>query len=463
MNNPFQHSEEYLNYLMSLPKELYIKILENLFLGVFVSDQNGKTIYVNPAISRHYGKLPEDLVGDSDWGKWEGVVYPPAYKNMLAMKRPLIYRQKNMLSRNYMEVIDTPVMKEDTPDDIDFTVYVIQENFSDVDFDADAKLMEKPEKVKKRQRRNIVGESHAFLKRIVELERIAKSDMSILLLGESGTGKTLIAEYIHQCSDRGFGPFMSINCGAIPDNLLESELFGYASGSFTGANTRGKKGLLESADKGTVFLDEIGDLPLNLQVKLLHAIESKSFLPVGGTTPVHVDVRIISATNKDLKTAIAQKNFREDLYWRIGSFISYIPPLRERKEDIIPLSLHYLKKQNLKYGTNKVFYALTLLALVNYDWPGNIRELKNVIERMYVLTSGSIIYESKVPEEIRMHVPRTDDKFYYSYDQLLDQVKSYIIQDCYSRRKTSVGVAEELGITQSKASRLIRKYCAKEE
>ena len=362
-----------------------------------------------------------------------------------------------------MEIIDTPVMKEDAPDDIDFTVYVIQENFSDVDFDADAKLMEKPEKVKKRQRRNIVGESHAFLKRIVELERIAKSDMSILLLGESGTGKTLIAEYIHQCSDRGFGPFMSINCGAIPDNLLESELFGYASGSFTGANTRGKKGLLESADKGTVFLDEIGDLPLNLQVKLLHAIESKSFLPVGGTTPVHVDVRIISATNKDLKTAIAQKTFREDLYWRIGSFISYIPPLRERKEDIIPLSLHYLKKQNLKYGTNKVFYSLTLLALVNYDWPGNIRELKNVIERMYVLTSGSIIYESKVPEEIRMHVPRTDDKFYYSYDQLLDQVKSYIIQDCYSRRKTSVGVAEELGITQSKASRLIRKYYAKEE
>lgn len=155
--------------------------------------------------------------------------------------------------------------------------------------------------------------------------------------------------------------------------------------------------------------------------------------------------------------------FREDLYWRIGSFISYIPPLRERKEDIIPLSLHYLKKQNLKYGTNKVFYSLTLLALVHYDWPGNIRELKNVIERMYVLTSGSIIYESKVPEEIRMHVPQTDDKFYHSYDQLLDQVKSYIIQDCYSRKKTSVGVAEELGITQSKASRLIRKYCAKEE
>jgi transcriptional regulator with PAS, ATPase and Fis domain len=459
MNNPFNHTEAYQNYLRSLPKELYIKILENLFLGIFVSDQKGKTIYVNPAISRHYGKLPEDLIGDSDWGKWEGIIYPPAFKQMLTEKRPLIYRQKNMLSRNHMDIINAPVMKEDDPDNIDFTVYVIQENFSDVDFDADAKIMQKPAKARKHERRNIVGESHAFLKRIVELEHIAKSDMSVLLLGESGTGKTLIAKHIHQCSDRAFGPFISINCGAIPDNLLESELFGYASGSFTGANTKGKKGLLESADKGTVFLDEIGDLPLNLQVKMLHAIENKSFLPVGGTTPIHVDIQIISATNKNLKAAIATKTFREDLYWRIGSFISYIPPLRERKEDIIPLSLHYLKKQNVKNGTHKVFYSLTLLALVNYDWPGNIRELKNVIERMYVLTSGSIIYENKVPEEIQMDIPKNNEKFYYSYDQLLNQIKTYIIQDSYNRKKTSVAVAEELGISQSKASRLIRKYC----
>lgn len=462
MNNPFNHSENYQNYLMSLPKELYIKILENLFLGIFVSDQKGKTIYVNPSISRHYGKLPEDLVGDSDWGKWEGIIYPPAFKQMLSEKRTLIYRQKNMLSKTHMEVINTPVMKEDDPDNLDFTVYVIQENFSDIDFDADAKLMDKPEKVKKHQRRNIVGESHTFLKQIVELEHIANSDLSILLLGESGTGKTLIAKHIHQCSDRALAPFVSINCGAIPDNLLESELFGYATGSFTGASNRGKKGLFESANNGTVFLDEIGDLPLNLQVKILHAIENKSFIPVGGTTPVHVDVRIISATNKDLKTAIAEKTFREDLYWRIGSFISHIPSLRERKADIIPLSLHYLKNQNIKHRTNKVFHSLTILALVNYDWPGNIRELKNVIERMYILNRGTIIYENKVPDEIQMQVSKKNEQVYYSYDHLLDQIKAYLIQDTYNREKTSVAVAEKLSISQSKANRLIRKYCSKD-
>ncbi|NLN98467.1 MAG: PAS domain-containing protein, partial [Eubacteriaceae bacterium] len=139
MKNIFNHSEDYLDYLRSLPKELYIKILENLFLGVFVSDENGKTIYANPAITRHYGKRPQDLVGDSDWGKWEGVIYPPAFRQMLVDKKTLIYRQKNNLTGNYMEVIDTPVMKEEDFKELDFTVYVIQENFKDQDFDADAK------------------------------------------------------------------------------------------------------------------------------------------------------------------------------------------------------------------------------------------------------------------------------------------------------------------------------------
>ncbi len=462
MKNIFNHSEDYLDYLRSLPKELYIKILENLFLGVFVSDENGKTIYANPAITRHYGKRPQDLVGDSDWGKWEGVIYPPAFRQMLVDKKTLIYRQKNNLTGNYMEVIDTPVMKEEDFKELDFTVYVIQENFKDQDFDADAKLMKRPKAAQKHQhiRRKLVGESHLFLKKILELERVAKSDMSILLLGERGTGKTLIAKHIHDCSDRAYGRFMSINCGAIQKNLIESELFGYAPDSFTGASAKGKKGLFELANKGTVFLDEIGDLPIESQVKLLHAIENKSYLPVGGTEAVEVDVRIIAATNKDIKAAIAEKTFREDLYWRIGTFESHLPPLRERREDICPLALRFLKDLNLKYVTNTVFDTVTLLTLLNYDWPGNVRELKNVIERIFVLTSGSIIYENKIPEEMRLQTAQMSGKRRIHYDQIIDQLKAYIIQDCYQRKKTTVAVVKELGISQPKASRLIRKYCS---
>ncbi|NLN97277.1 MAG: sigma 54-interacting transcriptional regulator, partial [Eubacteriaceae bacterium] len=322
--------------------------------------------------------------------------------------------------------------------------------------------MKRPKAAQKHQhiRRKLVGESHLFLKKILELERVAKSDMSILLLGESGTGKTLIAKHIHDCSDRAYGRFMSINCGAIQKNLIESELFGYAPDSFTGASAKGKKGLFELANKGTVFLDEIGDLPIESQVKLLHAIENKSYLPVGGTEAVEVDVRIIAATNKDIKAAIAEKTFREDLYWRIGTFESHLPPLRERREDICPLALRFLKDLNLKYVTNKVFDTVTLLTLLNYDWPGNVRELKNVIERIFVLTSGSIIYENKIPEEMRLQTAQMSGKRRIHYDQIIDQLKAYIIQDCYQRKKTTVAVVKELGISQPKASRLIRKYCS---
>ncbi|WP_026394211.1 sigma-54 interaction domain-containing protein [Acetobacterium malicum] len=457
MDNPFNHSQEYQNYLLSLPKELYIKILENLFLGIFVSDVNGRTIYVNPAISRHYGKLPEELVNYNDWGKWEGIIYPPAYKQILIDKKPLVYRQKNNLSRNYMVTITNPVMKEANKDEIDFTVHVIQENFTN--FDADAKDMPTQKIAKANQRRKIIGDSHIFLKRIVELEKVAKSDMAILLLGESGTGKTLIAEYIHNTSARKNEAFMSINCGAIPDNLLESELFGYVPGAFSGASKFGKKGLFEHAHKGTIFLDEIGDLPLNLQVKLLHVLESNEFLPVGGTTPIHVDVRIVSATNKNINEQIQDKKFREDLYWRINSFTSYIPALRERKEDIILLALHYLKKYNLKNNTNKVFYPLTLLALMRYDWPGNVRELRNIVERMYVLTAGNIIYETKLPDELRHENEIQKETYFSSYDKLLDQFKFHLINDAYNRHHTSTGVAKELGISQPKAHRLIKQYC----
>ena len=234
-----------------------------------------------------------------------------------------------------------------------------------------------------------MGESHAFLKRIVELERIAKSDMSILLLGESGTGKTLIAEYIHQCSDRGFGPFMSINCGAIPDNLLESELFGYAEGAFTGAKKGGKVGLFEMAHNGTLFLDEIGEIPTSVQAKLLRVLEEKIVMRIGQERYIPINVRIVCATNKDLAELVRCGKFREDLFYRLNVLRLNLPPLRKHPEDIEELADSFLSwlPQSLSLPRPQISpEALAVLKL--YHFPGNIRELRNVIERLVVIAKG---------------------------------------------------------------------------
>ncbi len=221
--------------------------------------------------------------------------------------------------------------------------------------------------------------------------RVAKTDSTVLIRGDSGTGKELVARAIHTLSDRASRNFISLSCAAIPETLLESELFGYEKGAFTGA-TRRKEGRFELADEGTLFLDEIGDLSLETQVKLLRVIESQEFERLGGKETIKVSVRIISATNQDLERKIREKSFREDLYYRLNVVSILIPPLRERKEDILSLVEHFIQKYNQKTG--KKIQGITTDAkdiLLSYPWPGNIRELENVIERAIVLSRGEAI------------------------------------------------------------------------
>jgi transcriptional regulator with PAS, ATPase and Fis domain len=439
----------------TLPEHFYLDILENLFLCVFVNDDTGRTTYTNPATIRHYGVTPHYLISTyPDWGFWEGVVYPPAYKQLMKEKRTIFYNQLNLFTNNCHSTINTPVLKNDSSENVEFMVQIIQENFSTKDAD----IISDQTKDITNLRIDLIGKNHFFCTLIKELEKVADSDIPILLLGESGTGKTHIAEYIHNYSYRQDKPFRSINCGAIPSNLLESELFGYISGSFTGANTKGKKGLFELAEGGTLFLDEIGDLPIDLQVKILHVLDNGKFMPVGSTVPIHSNVRIITATNKDLKNCITEKNFREDLYWRINAFCSVIPPLRSRREDIIPLAQHYLDKHNSKYQTNKVFYPQTLVILAMYHWPGNIRELKNVIERIYILTGGNIIYENHLPKEV-YRSNNKNKKHYYNYDEIIKQAEKEIIISVYNSQGTITGVSQTLSISQGRAYRMIKRYC----
>jgi len=248
-------------------------------------------------------------------------------------------------------------------------------------------------------RRGIAGESRGLLKVLDTARKVAKSDSSVLITGESGTGKELIARAIHRNSARHNGPMVIINCGAIPSELLESELFGHEKGAFTGAH-RSRTGRFEIADKGTIFLDEIGDMSPDLQVKLLRAIQEHKFERVGGSQTIAVDIRVISATNKDLDAAIKNGGFREDLYYRLNVIPIHILPLRERREDIFPLIEYFQNNLVNRTGDYQIkrFSDQARQILTHYDWPGNIRELENMVERISVLVEEIDIQVGDLPE-----------------------------------------------------------------
>ncbi len=247
----------------------------------------------------------------------------------------------------------------------------------------------------------IAGTSKGLTKVLDTARKVAKSDSSVLISGESGTGKELIAKSIHQNSSRCNGSMVVINCGAIPGELLESELFGHEKGAFTGAY-RSRIGRFELADQGTIFLDEIGDMSPDLQVKLLRAIQERQFERVGGSTTIQVDIRVISATNKDLPSAIGDGLFREDLYYRLNVIPIHIQPLRERREDILILSDYFQKALTKRVNgyEKKTFCKSAEQALLSYDWPGNIRELENLIERISVLVENQTIELHDLPDYI---------------------------------------------------------------
>ncbi|GBE03033.1 transcriptional regulatory protein ZraR [bacterium BMS3Abin08] len=291
----------------------------------------------------------------------------------------------------------------------------------------------------------IIGESPAIKNIISEIKKIADTKSNILLLGETGTGKELFARIIHHNSSRADMPFVPINCSAIPENLLESELFGHVKGAFTGAVVS-KKGLLEEADGGTVFLDEIGDIPQYFQVKMLRVLEDQELRPVGGLKLKKVDIRFITATNRDLFDAVKNRHFREDLYYRINVITIKLPPLRDRKEDVPLLINHYLHKYSQDIGRRqKRFSPESLSILISYNWPGNIRELQNVIERAVLISDYDIIETEHLPENLTI----TESFFEESLKKEMtieEYTKSFVVkyQHIYGEQE----LAEKLGITR---------------
>jgi len=449
--------------------DFYKNILEASHDEIFVTDGKGVTIYCNKTFERNYGMSRSEIMGKNVWHLLNnGYCNQSPLPMVIENKKEVTIEQETGTGRKLV-ITATPVL--DFNGEIEFIV----ENCRDitelerikVKLEKTQKQMEIYKKEVENLRKSAFEDNQLIfnsdkLKSIMDLiKRLSNIDSTVLILGESGTGKTAIAKYIHENSSRKDGPFITINCGSISTQLLDSELFGYTSGSFTGAKKEGKIGLVELAEGGTLFLDEIGEIPLALQGKFLQLIQEKTFTPVGGIKPKKVDIRIISATNQDLGALVKNKTFREDLYYRLKVINIDIPPLRERKEDIEELTRFFLDKYNLRYNLYREISEETIEKLINYSWPGNIRELQHIIEQLVVTVPQKIIKPEYLPTYILEELLTTstlDLAHIESYEAAIEDFERKLIKEAYDKYKSSYKIAENLGISQSKASRLVRKY-----
>jgi transcriptional regulator with PAS, ATPase and Fis domain len=435
---------------------------------IMVTDDKGKIISVNNPVCEEYYNLNEMHLINTNVKELEnkGIFKPSITLKVIKEKKLISILQKTQTGKVLM-VYGLPVFDSSfklskvfsTSKDLT-EIYTLKEKLSKTE-----KLMEKYylklKEIKNEQNlfENVIYKSSQMRNLIDLIKRISMVDSHIILNGESGVGKTLFAKIIHKLSNRQNQEFVSINCGAIPENLLESELFGYEKGAFTGAKNEGKIGYIELANNGTLFLDEISELPLQMQVKLLKVLDEKSFTRVGNIKPIKSDFRLIAATNKDLEKLTKENKFREDLFYRLNVIQINIPPLRERKDDIPLLVNFFIEKYNKKYNTNKKLDSKVFDVFLEYKWPGNVRELENIIERLVVTIDKDLIEKSDLPSFFSNQDYQT-----VQIDQILplkkslDNLEKQLLRKVYEIHKNTYKVAEVLGISQSSAVRKLKKY-----
>ncbi|RJX28632.1 MAG: PAS domain S-box protein [Dethiobacter sp.] len=456
--------------------------LENSFDGVMITNSKGIGLKVNPAILRLTALKEDHFVGKkindlTEKGIFE---YEPITIRALREKRIVTGVQKINTGRA-VTVTGVPVL-----DDHEKVVRVITNVRDLLELDQLKEDMRKSQELLVRYQtelaalrfelmksQQIVAQSEEMLGVLEAAFHVAGSDVSVLILGESGVGKDIIARLIHNNSSRQQkGSFIKVNCGAIPRELMESEFFGYERGAFTGARREGKRGFFELAHEGTLFLDEIADLPLNLQVKLLRVLEDREIMRLGGEKPVKVDVRIVTATNKDLAVMVADGSFRDALFYRLNVVPVTVPPLRERPEDISALLAHYLARFNEKYKVDKSFSREALQLLLGYSWPGNVRELINLVERLVITTRFRVILPEHLPESMLLSIKENifsaalllehdylwEQLHSKSMKEILDEIEKKIILLAYRECRSSRKVGELLGISHATVINKLRKH-----
>ena len=455
-----------------LSADLLFDILEHLYNEVYVLDRNMNVIYVNEASCKHYGLFPEEMIGRNHMEFVGRQWYPSVVPQVYETKKPLSVEQVTCTGERIVSTA-TPVL--DQQGEVEMVVCVTEEPVQQFDvkyFDEGETQSQEhtalqPEHPKSQQKQKtaepvkLLANGRAIKEIFKTADQCAACEITVLIQGESGTGKSLLAQYIHEKSERCKGPFVEVNCATIPENLLEFELFGCAPHAFTGAPPGGATGLLDAADGGTLFLDEIGEMPLALQAKLLHVLETMRFIPVGGKKERRVDVRIITATNQNLQEMIRAGTFREDLFWRIHVMSLFMPPLRERSDELHGLICHFLDEHNQRYQTRKRLSPEAESAMLYYSWPGNIRQLKNTIERLVITVRADLIQEQDLPYEIRKGSETEVQR--YDLDAYRDVCARKIVAQAWTPGMTSRELSQKLSVSQATAARLIRKYILREE
>ena len=449
-------------------KEELQAIIESSFDGIYVTDGNAKTIRVNNAYERITGVNRKEVLGKTmkeliDQGYYNASVT----LEVLKTGKPETLIQKIKTGKTVM-VTGTPILN--SSGEIRLVVTNVRDITQLHNLQLELERMEGLQSHYMTELGQIKGLTDGKgkyivrskkMKEVYELSmRLARVDSTVVIQGESGAGKEVIADLIHTNSKRSKNPFLKISCAAIPDNLLESELFGYTPGAFTGAQKNGKTGLFEMAHGGSVLLDEIGEMPMALQAKLLRVIQEKECVRIGSNVPTPVDVRIIAATNRDLKTMVRERKFRKDLFFRLNVVPVFVPPLRERKEAIIFFINFFLNRYNRKYGFNKQVDPSLVGLLYNYEWPGNVRELENLVERMVVVTPGDMIDRDSLPSNF---IPETRNQDFILPENkvlkdLLEAYEKKIILSVMDSQKSTRRAAKVLGINQSTVVRKIGRY-----
>nr|WP_300002687.1 sigma 54-interacting transcriptional regulator [Tissierella sp.] len=445
-------------------KDLTIELFNTLDLGVHILDGQGFTVLYNNKCEEIEGIENTWIVGSD----MKILVRDGIYSESVGLKAIEKRRTVSMAQRvNDRYIYSTAVPIFEGKELINVVISVVdmtsmedlKEKLIEVE-GINTKIKRELEIFKKldSQNRLFISKSKAMEDIKLLAIRISGVDSNILIEGESGVGKGVLSKFIHHNSDRHEGPFIKIDCGSLAPSLIESELFGYEEGSFTGAKKEGKIGLIELSQGGTLFLDEIGELPLNLQVKLLAVIQEKKLQRVGGNKLIDIDTRIIAATNRDLSKMVDDNKFRMDLYYRLKVIYIKIPPLRERKEDILPLINLFLERLNNKYNFEKIIASKAMKTLLNYDWPGNVREIENEIERLIVTTSSDVVKNEDVLDgtigESIIGKIETQRKF---KDNVLDYEKN-LLEDYLYKSRDIHELSDRTGLEKStlrkKAKRL---------